>query len=148
MAGTALQCFELAKRGLERALTHKYVQAEIAAEFPQHWQGDAFFYDLGSGSCAHLVSLERPHGICPMLLSNDETAKHFAVSKLNAAKAIKAGRPAHIVHTAQTLTFAQHEGSPRTFGAFTTWLERVEPGQTRAIIDAMSRNFRKSIRYS
>ena len=46
VGGTTLMCLELARRGLERALTHKRLQDEIAQEFPQHWFGKTFYYDV------------------------------------------------------------------------------------------------------
>src|SRR5690606_39184010 len=48
VGGTALMCLALARLGLERALAHRRVEQEIAQEFPQHWLGFPFYYDIAA----------------------------------------------------------------------------------------------------
>lgn len=141
VAGTVALCVELARRGLERALTRKHVASEIAAEFPQHWQGASFFYDLTDGPTATLAFLPRDGGgSCPLLISETTALRRFAKKPADVAEALRSGRKSQVIHVPTPLTFAEGETFPATVDMFVRWLARVAP-QASGIIDRMAEHF-------
>ena len=84
VGGTALLCLELGRRGLERALTHKRLQGEIAQEFPQHWLGKSFYYDVAgtANAPAKLYSVQRDGSPALQFLADtDEKLKRMVPGK-------------------------------------------------------------------
>ncbi len=141
VAGSAALCVELAKRGLERALTRKHVEGEIAAEFPQHWQGESFFYDLDNSRKATFALLPRNGETCSLLVSDNTTLRRFARRPSDVPEAVKASRKAHVIHVDTSLTFADAESFPITVTAFRQWLARVAPEEVDRVVDAMVEHF-------
>jgi molybdopterin/thiamine biosynthesis adenylyltransferase len=141
VAGTAALCVELARRGLERALTRKHVASEIAAEFPQHWQGASFFYDLKDGPTANLAFLPREgDGSCPLLVSDTTALRRFVKKPSDAAEVLRSATKCHVIHVPTPLTFAEGETFPATVAMFVRWLARVAP-QALGIIGRMAEHF-------
>ena len=143
VGGTALLCIEMARRGVERALTHKYVEDEIAAEFPQHWQGDVFFYDLGVDwqGRASLFPLARANGRCPVLAADKSALNALSGDAKAIAKTIDGAWSAQVYRASEFLSFGQKQKPPQTLTEFLDWFERSVPGQRDAALDTMVNDY-------
>ena len=144
VGGTALMCLELARRGLERALTHKRLQGEIAEEFPQHWLGKSFYYDVEGtvNDRAKLYSVPRDGSPALLLLADtDEKLKRLVPGKADRGRIAGSSRPAFVFQSDNELTFLPGFRQPRTLEAFLAWLETVVPGGTERALKELSSGF-------
>ena len=144
VGGTALMCLELARRGLERALTHKRLQAEIAQEFPQHWHGKSFYYDISGTEHgrAQFYSVPRDSSSAVLFLANtDEKLKRLVASKTDRGRIGGSSRPAFVFHSDSELTFMPGFRQPRTLEEFLAWLETVVPDEAEKALEELSRGF-------
>lgn len=144
VGGTALMCLELARRGLERALTHKRLQGEIAQEFPQHWLGKSFYYDIaGTGDGrAKLYSVPRDGWPALQFLADTgEKVKRLVPGKADRARIAGSSRPAFVFHSDSVLTFMPGFRQPRTLEEFLAWLETMVPGATERALNELSSGF-------
>lgn len=144
VGGTALMCVELACRGLERALTHKRLQGEIAQEFPQHWLGQRFYYDVAGtlNARAKLYSVPRDGSPALLFLADaEEKLKRLVLGKEARGRIAGSSRPAFVFHSGNELTFMPRFRQPRTLEEFLTWLETMVPGGTERAIRELSAGF-------
>lgn len=118
VAGSALLCIELARRGLERALTHKRLAGEIAAEFPQHWGGATFYYDLGArtGQKASFYQLSDGRRV---LCCDPAIVKRLRAELGNAKHSAS---EACVLDSVAELTFIQGQTRPQTLGDFVRYV--------------------------
>ena len=139
VGGTALQCLELARRGLERALAHGYLEEDIAREFPQHWQGAPFFYDIVSDkhTRAHLYTVPRSRGNkCFVLSDRSKVVRPLVSDDAQVESVIAAAIPAYVVKSATELTFVKEQRQPCDLSEFLDWLDHCAPNlRDRAIIE-------------
>lgn len=118
VGGSALLCIELAKRGLERALTHKRLAGEIAAEFPQHWDGIRFYYDFNSKG-GHKASFHLLADGRRVLCGDPAIVKRLGAEQGNAKHNELA---ACVLDSRAELTFLQGQARPRTLGDFVRYV--------------------------
>ena len=147
VGGTVLMCLELARRGLERALTHKHLQGEIAQEFPQHWHGERFYYDIAGTQHVRAKLYSVPRNGSPVLsfLSDaDDKLKRLVPGKANRTRIAGSSRPAFVFHSDNELTFMPGFRQPGTLEEFLAWLETMVPGGTGRAIDELSAGFPES----
>ena len=144
VGGTTLMCLELARRGLERALTHKRLQDEIAQEFPQHWFGKTFYYDVVGMEHVRAKLYTVPRDDSPSLLflaEADEKLKRLVPGKAERGRIASSSRPAFVFHSENELTFLPGFRRPRTLEEFFAWLETMVPGGTERAIEELSAEF-------
>ena len=144
VGGTVLMCLELARRGLERALTHKRLQGEIAQEFPQHWLGKTFYYDVAGTAHAFAKLYSVPKDGSPALLflaDGDEKLKRLVPGKVDRARITGSSRPAFVFHSDNELTFMPGFRQPKTFEEFLAWLETMVPDATDRALEELSSGF-------
>ena len=144
VAGTALICLELARRGLERALIHKHLQREIAQEFPQHWLGSRFYYDIAGTEHARAKLYGVPRNGTPalsFLADADEKLKRLVPGKADRGRIAGLSRPAFVFHSNNELTFMPGFRQPRTLEEFLAWLETMVPGGTERALKELSSEF-------
>lgn len=144
VGGTALMCVELARRGLERALTHKRLQGEIAQEFPQHWFGKRVYYDLAGtaheGARLYIV----PRNSSPalrFLADEEEKLKRLVPGGSDRGRIAASSRRAFVFHSDSELTLLPGFRQPRTLEEFLAWLETMVPGETDRAIRELSAGF-------
>ncbi len=118
VAGSALLCIELARKGLERALTHKRLADEIAAEFPQHWGEAIFYYDLSSGGDQQALFYPLADGR-KVLYRDPAVVKRLGVELGNTKHR---GSKACVLDSATELTFVPGQTRPQTLGDFVTYV--------------------------
>ncbi|MCY4138628.1 MAG: ThiF family adenylyltransferase [Rhodobacteraceae bacterium] len=144
VGGTALMCLELARRGLERALTHKRLQGEIAQEFPQHWLGENFYYDVEETvNCrAKFHSVPRDGSTALLFLADTgEKLKRLVPGKADRRRIAGSSRPAFVFRSDRELTFPPGFRQPRTLEEFLAWLEAMVPGGTDRALKELSSEF-------
>lgn len=144
VGGTALLCLELARRGLERALTHKRLQGEIAQEFRQHWLGETFYYDIAGTEHARakLYSVPRDGSLALFFLADaDEKLKRLVQGEADRKRIAGSSRPAFAFHSDNELTLMPGFRQPRTLEEFLAWLETMVPGGTDRAIEELSAGF-------
>jgi molybdopterin/thiamine biosynthesis adenylyltransferase len=117
--GSVQLCVRLVDQGLERTLTHKRLQDEVAQEFQQHWDGATFFYDLQT-EAAHLALFTklpddvwalRRSGPLPQRLGGPKSVK-----KKNKENAV-------VISVNSELTFQHGQGRPETLAEFLAFCE-------------------------
>lgn len=116
--GTVLLCIELAKRGLERALTYKSLENEIAAEFQQHWDGEKFYYDL-AGDGIYRASYYVFTDGRRVLSQNIAAARRLSA---NADFGVPQSLPAYVISSTKELTFHDGQTRPKTLSDFEKYL--------------------------
>jgi molybdopterin/thiamine biosynthesis adenylyltransferase len=142
VGGTALLCLELAQRGLERALTHKHVEDEIAGEFPQHWDGSSFFYDVAAkqSAPAKLFTVPRGGRHAVLLLTDRASVLKRLVPDSGERKPIESRvAPAFVLSAPVNLTFKRDFRHPSTLKEFLDWLESVYAGQSQTVLEELAR---------
>lgn len=142
--GTALLCLELARQGVERALTRKRVQEEISAEFPQHWQGHNFFYDLLGRQNEEVRIYQVPReygGLFQLVTHNTRTVEGMSPSARATAVAKKNSVKAHVVNTDRALTFGSTQRPPANAGAFLEWIADYTGQSRETLCEIMSRSY-------
>lgn len=144
VGGTALMCLELARRGLERALTHKRLEQEIAQEFPQHWLGFPFYYDIAATdhdrAKLYLVARDRKLGRF-VLTDREDVLKRLVADKAGRRKIIASSRPAFVFRSNTDLTFARDHRQPQTLDAFIAWLESILPNSGKRAVNELTGRF-------
>ena len=130
VGGTTVMCLEMARRGLERALTHRRLEQEIAQEFPQHWLGNRFYYDLAAGKNgrASLYRVGHRGGYERLLLCDSESVpRRLIQSEAEWEGTISRPFPAFVFHSSNDLTFVRGFRQPTSLAQFMAWLESVLP---------------------
>lgn len=144
VGGTALTCLELARRGLERVLTHKHLEHDIADEFPQHWFGIPFYHDIETEKNAlihlYLVPSLRPSGRY-LLTDHDIVLKRLVANTSDRKKVAACSSPAFIFRSPTDLTFNAGQRAPETLAAFLDWLESAIPGSRERAFTEISGGF-------
>ena len=128
--GTVLMCLEMARRGLERALTHKHLEQEIAQEFPQHWLGERIYYDIAAAKHerANLYRVRQEGGSERLLLSDRETVpQRLILSDANRESTISRPLPAFVFNSKSDLTFCKDFRQPTLLAEFMAWLDSTIP---------------------
>jgi len=142
VGGTVLLCLKLAQMGIERALTHKKFEDEIANEFPQHWQGAEFYYDLSSKGIArakiHTVPRDSTDS-CLLLADNESVLKRLVTDARERRRIIDASASAVVLTTATRLTFKRDYRQPRTLADFFAWLASVCSHDRQKLLREISR---------
>ena len=144
VGGTALLCLELARRGLERALTRKQLQGEIAQEFPQHWLGTSFYYDVAAAAHVRAKLYSVPRDDAPELLflaDADEKLKRLVPCEADRGRIAGMSRPAFVFHSDHELTFMPGFRQPKTLEEFFAWLETMIPGEKDRALEELSAVF-------
>lgn len=148
VGGTALMCLELARRGLERALTHKHLEREIAQEFPQHWQGLPFYYEMRAmeDARAKLYAVPRQRPPDCFVLSDDEAVlKRLIPDIADRRKVMASPRSAFVFRTESDLTFTSDYRQPQTLADFFAWLESTLPGTFDRAVSEIAGPFPKNL---
>ena len=137
VGGTAVMCLELAHRGLERVLTHGTLDREIAQEFPQHWLGDSFYYDVAATEHmrAKLYTVPRDGAAALLLLTDHkDKLKRLVLADAYRRTIVNSSRPAFVFISHNDLTFWRDARQPNTLADFLAWLETMVPhGGDKAI---------------
>ena len=144
VGGTALMCLELARRGLERALTHKHLEQEIAQEFPQHWLGMPFYYDISATDHdrAKLYLVPRNREPARFLLTDRENVlKRLLPDDAARRKVIASSHPAFVFQSNTDLTFGRDHRQPQTLAAFIAWLESILSDTGKRAINELTGRF-------
>ena len=144
VGGTALMCLEMARGGLERALTHKHLEGEIAEEFPQHWLGLPFYYDLAAKehSYAKLYPVPREHGQDLYLLTDREgVLKRLMPDEAERRGIVASSRPAFVFRSDSELTFRRSFRQPQTLAEFFAWLNDMVPRTLDRAINELTCHF-------
>ena len=144
VGGTTLMCLEMARRGLERALTHKRLQGEIAQEFPQHWLGKSVYYDVAETMQGGAKLYGVPRDGSPalrFLADTDEKLKRLVPDKADRGRVAGSSRRAFVFHSDNELTFMPGFRQPRTLEEFLAWLEIMVPGGTERALKELSSGF-------
>lgn len=144
VGGTALMCLELARRGLERALTHKHLEQEIAQEFPQHWLGMPFYCDIAATehdrAKLYLVPRNREPGRF-LLADREDVLKRLLPDEAARRKVIASSRPAFVFRSNADLTFGRDHRQPQTLDAFIAWLESMMPNTGNRAVNELTGRF-------
>jgi molybdopterin/thiamine biosynthesis adenylyltransferase len=140
VAATVQQCLEMARHGLERVLTHTRLGDEIAREFPQHWRGFSFYYDLQRKSFfqATWYAVDRDVTKTYLLTDKRSVVWRLARTPQEYKKIILSGHSAIVFTTDKPLTFDRFIRSPVNLHEFEAWLETLLPGETSHLIEAIS----------
>lgn len=144
VGGTALMCLELARRGLERALTHKHLEQEIAQEFPQHWFGIPFYYDIAATGHdrAKLYLVPRNQMTSNFILTDrEDVLKRLMADETGRREVIASSSPAFVFHSKIDMTFRRNYSQPQTLAAFIEWLESMLPNTGDRAINELTRQF-------
>lgn len=146
VGGTALACLQLAQRGLERVLTHKTLQAEIAQEFPQHWGGLNIYYDLGKmRRSAMLYGIPRGSNSVGVLSDDPKVLQRLVVDVAERLKIVRSAHASVVFRTDKELTFLRDEQAPKTWTGFTDWLKRYSSDWPKLAHDALLKGFPESL---
>lgn len=125
VSGSAALCVELAKRAVIRALQTKYLSEEIASEFPQHWHGRGFYYDLSTGGQAQLY-IDHADARSYLFLVDGGTRRRWPEPPLDRFKdTTSAVIPAYVFVTTNRLDFVGAERRPEVLEEFLDWAKRV-----------------------
>jgi len=144
VGGTALMCLELARRGIERALTHKHLEQEIAQEFRQHWLGIPFYYDIAATDHERAKLYLVPQNRKPdhfLLTDCEDVLKRLVAEEAGRRKIIASSRPAFVFRSNTDLTFRRDYRQPQTLAAFTAWLESILPNIGGRAVNELTRRF-------
>ena len=144
VGGTAIMCLELARRGLERALSRKSLQGEIAQEFPQHWLGRCLYYDIEEMAHvrARLYTVPRDGSPALSFLADKKNKlRRLVPEETDRVRIAAASQPAFVFHSDNELTFMPGFRQPKTFEQFLSWLETVVPGATDRAVYEISSEF-------
>lgn len=144
VAGTALMCLKLAQRGLERALTHHHLEGEIAAEFPQHWLGLPFYYDISAAEHmrARLYRVPRDPGHSLLLLTDrEDTLRRVMPDETDRRDVVASSRSVFVFRSGRELTFRRDFRQPNTLVEFFEWLENMVPRTVDRAINEFCRQF-------
>ncbi len=147
VGGTALTCLELARRGLERALTHKRIEKEVAEEFPQHWFGVPFYYDIQTKKDARARLYNAPRqkrSDCLLLTDNSEALKRLVDAGVPQKNAQESARPAYLFQSERDLTFTSELRAPECLLEFLLWLEAMIPGARDRALAELAATFPKA----
>lgn len=145
--GSALLCLELGRRGLERALTHTNLEQEIAQEFPQHWLGTRFYYDIQAEqhTRAQMYFDRSDRQIERMLVADNEAAvNRLFTSELKRQAIVSGSQPAFVFYSKADLTLRRDHRQPRTLADFLDWLEAMLPNAGNRAITEIAGSFSKS----
>lgn len=144
VGGTALMCLMLASQGLERALTHKHLEKEIAQEFPQHWLGQACYYDIAARThvSAKLYHIPRyhPEG-CYLLTDREGALKRLVPDEVKRKSIAASALRAYVFYTGDDLTFKRNFRQPHTLEDFFAWLESIIPDARERAMNEMTHKF-------
>ena len=124
-------CLKLAQRGIERALTHRYLESEIAAEFPQHWLGLPLYYDISVGEHrrTRLYLVPRDRGdILFLLTDREDTVKRVVPDEADRIAIVASSRSAFVFRLDCEISFRRDFRQPNNFAEFLAWLENMVPG--------------------
>ncbi len=139
VAGSVAICLELARRGLERIVSHRNIIGEVEAEFPQHWWGDIVYVDLrqNSSQAAALYKIPASGGALRVLLADSDSAlKPFALNESDLREVKQTARKAKIVRCRSLLTFKRGQRQPNTLAELVQWGDAVEPGLGEGLLSA------------
>jgi hypothetical protein len=141
--GSVLECLNLAREALERALTRKDQAIDIALEFPQHWLGQEValvdFRSTTSGSAWFYRIRRRGNKQLAVLADNEHALFALGLSTTELAVARESRQPAHVFRTSRALTLDSNRRRPDFLADFLTWADSVEQGLTaKAITEAAS----------
>ena len=142
VSGTALRCLMLARQGVERALTHKHLEQEIALEFPQHWLGVPFSYDIRKSAYGRAMLYFVPRDSQPsrLLLTDYEDAlKRLVPDDKTRREVVSSSRPAFVLRSDNDLTFDHNHRHPKTLAEFLEWLERAVPHMGKCVLQEIAR---------
>ena len=148
VGGSALVCLELARRGIERALTHKHLEREIAQEFPQHWLGTPFYYDVSATRHEHAKLYcvrSDQHSTYLLLANSDRILKRLMCDEAERRAAIASARPAFVFRSDANLTFSQAFRQPATIEDFLSWLEDSLQGTRSRAVEKLTSQFPKHL---
>ncbi len=134
IVGSVQLCLTLAKQGLQRALTHKHLGQEIAAEFPQHWGGSHFYYDLADCE-SHQAHFYKSDDNRWLLTHNHAALKRFGI---NSEAKRQNAQPAHIIHLDRDLTFASGQARPKSLADFVEYVTSISGYTKEALFNALS----------
>lgn len=137
VGGTALTCLALARRGLEHALTHQHLENEISQEFPQHWLGTPFYYDVANASnreaTLYRVS-RRSSPDCFLLTDRKEVLRRLLPHNPNKDGIEASSLPAFVFHSDVDLTFKRSYSQPQTLADFLEWLGDTLPNTRNKVL--------------
>lgn len=139
ITGSVAICLELARRGLERIVSHRNLSGEVEAEFPQHWLGDSIFTDLRqhTSSAAALYWVPTSGGPKRGLLADNETAlKTFELNKNDLHEVKRSASKSTVVHCKNPLTFTRGQKQPETLAEMVRWADTIEPGLGERLLSA------------
>jgi molybdopterin/thiamine biosynthesis adenylyltransferase len=145
VAKTVALCIQLARIGIERALTHKNLQKEISQEFPQHWQGGWFYYDFSKTGTKRPSVCQLYHASLPTaaLLTDDKaTLKRMLGDR---SPAVPTPIQAIVLKTNEQITFQKGRRQPETLNEFLQWLDDFFPGQRDDLLEKMAVGFPKAL---
>ena len=144
VGGTALMCLALARRGLEYALTHKHLEEDIAREFPQHWLGLPFYYDIVATEHvrARLYVISH-HGKSSRFLLTDRevTLRRFVADEAERRMVVASSRPGFVFRSDASLTFRLGFRQPDMLANFAAWLESMQPSTSNRFFNELTRRF-------
>ncbi|MGQ0580380.1 MAG: HesA/MoeB/ThiF family protein [Reyranella sp.] len=147
VGGSVLACLDMAKKSLERALTHKDFSKEVALELPQHWLGDIVAlvdYRGSQSGSAGLYRVPRSTNTQVTFLTDvRESLRVFDLSSSVFAATAKSHTPAYVYRTNRALTFASGVRQPKTLAEFLTWAESIEIGLADKLIAAAVEKYPK-----
>lgn len=141
---TALFCLGLIKSGLEHVLSNAKLEDEIADEFPQHWHGIPFFYDIkhARSTRAKLYEIDREKSHKCRLLSDDHRSLlRFNLEVNQRERVAKKITHAYVFKSLNRLTFRRNFRTPTRLGQFLAWLESTLPGTTHRAIEQIAKPF-------
>src|SRR5690606_31181276 len=127
-----------------RALTHKHLDQEIAQEFPQHWLGVSFYFDIAATqhrpAKIYLVPRDgEQHRV--LLTDREDTLKRLIPDEGGRRKVVASSRPAFVFRSGTDLTFRRDYRQPSTLAEFFGWLESMVPETSCRAIDEFARCF-------
>ena len=126
------------------ALGHEDVELEIAQEFPQHWLGLPFYYDLAATENKRATIYHLPRGQepgCFLLTDREKVLKRLAPDEDSRRTVNASCRPAFVMRLNKHLTFGRDFKQPQTLEEFIGWLEYMMPGAYVRAINELIREF-------
>lgn len=144
VGGTVLLCLKLATMGVERALTHKNLEDEIANEFPQHWQGNWIYYDIARKGAlqAKLYSVPRLSAANCLLLADREAVLRRLIADPDQRREIfSAAAPAFVLRTEKRLTFKKDFRQPETLRDFLDWLASLDIANRQGVVERIAQPY-------
>lgn len=142
--GSIALCMLKMQEALDRVAKHE-LQDEIAAEFPQHWQGAVVYFDLPlAAKSAYAFSVPHCGKTLTVVAESSSRLKRFDIDPREMVVADAAKAPIVLLTTERELTFNRHSRLPNTLAELLVWLAWVAEELPRKLLAGLGEAWPKS----